>query len=124
MSDINGNGKLDVLIDQVGRLTEGITDLKGVVEKVSSNVDRVALTVERIAHTTENQEQNIKRLTALFEQQHTEAIERLERIEHSTESQTQNINRLATLFEQQSQKQTETTDRLVRIVENLLAAKG
>jgi hypothetical protein len=65
----NENGKLDVLIDQVGRLTEGLTDLKGLVE--------------RVAHTTERQEQNISRLTSLFEQQsqrQSETTDRLVRI--------------------------------------------
>jgi methyl-accepting chemotaxis protein len=72
MTESNGNGKIDALIDQVGRLTEGITDLKGVVE-------RVAQTVERVAQSTERQERNIDRLTIVSEQQ-SETTQRLVKI--------------------------------------------
>jgi methyl-accepting chemotaxis protein len=77
------NGKLDALIDQVGRLTEGITDIKGVVERVAQTTERVAQTVERVAQTTERQEQNLTRLANLFEQQsqrQSETTDRLVRI--------------------------------------------
>jgi methyl-accepting chemotaxis protein len=72
MTESNGNGKIDALIDQVGRLTEGITDLKGIVE-------RVAQTVERVAQSTERQERNIDRLTVVSEQQ-SETTQRLVKI--------------------------------------------
>ncbi len=84
MAEVSGNGKLDILIDQVGRLTEGLTDIRQLVE--------------RVAHTTQQQEQNISRLTTLFEQQSQRQAEATDRLE----------------------RQAETTDRLVWIVESLL----
>jgi hypothetical protein len=69
MAESNGNGKIDVLIDQVGRLTEGLTDLRGLVE--------------RVAQSTERQEHNLDRLATLFEkqsQQQSETTQRLVRI--------------------------------------------
>jgi methyl-accepting chemotaxis protein len=88
MTETNGSGKIDILIDQVGRLTEGLTDIKQLVE--------------RVAHTTEQQEQNISRLTTLFEQQSQRQAETTDRLE----------------------RQAETTDRLVRIVESLLEQRS
>ncbi|NJK28783.1 MAG: hypothetical protein HC940_00865 [Acaryochloris sp. SU_5_25] len=72
MTETNGSGKLDVLIDQVGRLTEGMTDIKQLVE--------------RVAHTTEQQEQNISRLTTLFEQQSQRQAETTDRLVRIVES--------------------------------------
>jgi hypothetical protein len=65
MTESNGNGKIDILIDQVGRLTEGLTDLRGIVE--------------RVAQSTERQERNIDRLTIVSEQQ-SETTQRLVKI--------------------------------------------
>jgi hypothetical protein len=65
MTESNGNGKIDILIDQVGRLTEGLADLRGIVE--------------RVAQSTERQERNIDRLTIVSEQQ-SETTQRLVKI--------------------------------------------
>jgi hypothetical protein len=65
MTESNGNGKIDILIDQVGRLTEGLTDLREIVE--------------RVAQSTERQERNIDRLTIVSEQQ-SETTQRLVKI--------------------------------------------
>lgn len=56
----NGNDKLDILIDQVGRLTEGLTEIKGLVE-------RVAATTERQATVAEQQSASVDRLTQIVE---------------------------------------------------------
>jgi hypothetical protein len=55
MTESNGHQpeKIDILIDQVGRLTEGLQELK--------------LIVERQAQTTDRQEQNISRLVGIVE---------------------------------------------------------
>jgi methyl-accepting chemotaxis protein len=79
MTESNGNGKIDALIDQVGRLTEGITDLKGVVERVAQTVERVAQSTERQERDMERQERNIDRLTIVSEQQ-SETTQRLVKI--------------------------------------------
>jgi methyl-accepting chemotaxis protein len=54
------NDKLDILIDQVGRLTEGLTEIKGLVE-------RVAATTERQAAVAEQQSASVDRLTQIVE---------------------------------------------------------
>jgi hypothetical protein len=41
------NDKLDILIDQVGRLTEGLTEIKGLVERVAATTERQAAVAEQ-----------------------------------------------------------------------------
>jgi methyl-accepting chemotaxis protein len=108
MTESNGNGKIDALIDQVGRMTEGITDLKGVVDRVVQTVDRVAQSVERVAQSVEQVSQKVDGVS-----------ERLDKVVQSSERQERNIDRLTIVSEQQS----ETTQRLVKIVEGLLEKK-
>jgi methyl-accepting chemotaxis protein len=108
MTEGNGNGKIDALIDQVGRMTEGITDLKGVVDRVVQTVDRVAQSVERVAQSVEQVSQKVDGVS-----------ERLDKVVQSSERQERNIDRLTIVSEQQS----ETTQRLVKIVEGLLEKK-
>lgn len=73
----NGNnldGKLETLIDQVGRLTEGITEIRDLVERVAvtteqqgERIDRLVETTERQSAVAERQAASIDRLTQIVE---------------------------------------------------------
>jgi methyl-accepting chemotaxis protein len=54
MAEVNGNEKLDVLIDQVGRLTEGLTDIKESIRQLVSTTERQAETADRMTRIVEN----------------------------------------------------------------------
>jgi hypothetical protein len=60
MAQTNGNDKLDILIDQVGRLTEGLTEIKTLIREQTAIADRQATSIDR-------QEQNISRLVQVVE---------------------------------------------------------
>lgn len=71
-----GNGKLDVLIDQVGRLTEGITEfradmaeIKGLVREQLAVAQAQAESIQRLAETTDRQTAVSERLAATVERQ-------------------------------------------------------
>jgi hypothetical protein len=54
MTESNGNEKLDVLIDQVGRLTEGLTDIKESIRQLAVTSERQAETADRMTRIVEN----------------------------------------------------------------------
>jgi hypothetical protein len=54
MTEGSGNGKLDVLIDQVGRLTEGLTDIKESLRQLATTSERQAETADRLTRIVEN----------------------------------------------------------------------
>lgn len=54
MAEGNGNEKLDVLIDQVGRLTEGLTDIKESIKQLAATSERQADTADRMTRIVEN----------------------------------------------------------------------
>ncbi|MGJ3246911.1 MAG: hypothetical protein ACFE0I_12655 [Elainellaceae cyanobacterium] len=47
------DAKLDILIDQVGRLTEGLTEIKRLVQRQAETSERQAETSERQAETAD-----------------------------------------------------------------------
>lgn len=68
------NGKLDVLIDQVGHLTEGLTEfradmaeIKGLVREQLAVSQSQAESIRRIAETTEKQNAVSERLAVSVE---------------------------------------------------------
>ncbi len=81
---MNGNSfdsKLETLIDQVGRLTEGLIEIKATVERVatttepqaemaqqqSERIDRLTETTGRQAVVAERQAASVARLTQIVE---------------------------------------------------------
>ncbi len=65
------NLKLDALTDQVGRLTEGITDLKLTVDEgfkqLDARLNQIASTAEQQAETAKQQAESITRLISMLE---------------------------------------------------------
>ncbi|NJM76357.1 MAG: hypothetical protein HC852_11940 [Acaryochloridaceae cyanobacterium RU_4_10] len=72
MTDSNGNGKMDALVESVSRFTGGFT-------YSNERFDRIDRSIER-------QERNIDRLATLFEQQSQQELEALERLERIVEN--------------------------------------
>lgn len=74
----NGNGdKLDVLIDQVGRLTEGLTEVRlstenqhsqfmAEIKELKTSIARIAKTSEQQAETAKIQADNVAQLIAML----------------------------------------------------------
>jgi methyl-accepting chemotaxis protein len=72
----DNNGKLDVLVDQVGRLTEGLTEfradmaeIKGLVREQLAVSQSQTENIKRLAETTERQMVVSERLAATVERQ-------------------------------------------------------
>jgi methyl-accepting chemotaxis protein len=72
----DNNGKLDVLVDQVGRLTEGLTEfradmaeIKGLVREQLTVSQSQTENIKRLAETTERQMIVSERLAATVERQ-------------------------------------------------------
>ncbi len=87
--------KLDVLVDQVGRLTEGLIEIK--------------LLIQQQAAVSQNQSEKIDRLANSVAQQ-SQSIDR----------QSQSIDRLASAMEATHRNQSEAVTQLVGIVNKLL----
>lgn len=61
----NGNNldsKLETLIDQVGRLTEGLTEIKGMIQEQGETAKRQERNIDRLVAVTERQSAMIERL--------------------------------------------------------------
>lgn len=58
----NEGSKLDLLTDQVGRLTEGLTEIKGLVERVAETTERQAAVAERQAASIDRFSANVETL--------------------------------------------------------------
>jgi methyl-accepting chemotaxis protein len=54
MTEGDGNGQLDIFIDQVGRLAEGLTDIKESLRQLAATSERQAETTGRMARIVEN----------------------------------------------------------------------
>lgn len=78
MTQLNDSEKIEILIDQVGRMTESITelrmsvtDLRGAVvsgfAELKAITERQAESIERLAQTAERQERNTDRLVGIVE---------------------------------------------------------
>lgn len=78
MSNGNGQTSIDALTEQVGRLTEGLTELKVVLSdgltEIKDSVARVASTVEEVSEMTrqqaavaQTQSTSVDRLTKIVE---------------------------------------------------------
>jgi methyl-accepting chemotaxis protein len=67
--------KLEILTDQIGRLTEGLTDIK-------SLVDRVAVTTEQQAENIKQQSENINWLVSVVDRQSQMLDKLMERDRH------------------------------------------
>lgn len=105
----NSPDKLDILIDQVGHFTEGLTELK--------------LLVHEQAETAKHQAETAKQQLAALEKQgdrfdHIDA--RLDRMAIAVEQQSQNIDRITAAMEASNRSQAEAINRLVSVVDRLL----
>ncbi|MBD2072925.1 hypothetical protein H6F86_03290 [Phormidium sp. FACHB-592] len=87
--------KLDILIDQVGYFTEGLTELR--------------ILVQAQAETAQ------KQLEAIDKQG-----ERIEQLAKSSEEQRRSIDRIAAAMEASNRSQSEAINRLAAIVDRLL----
>ena len=109
----NGNpsapDKIDILIDQVGHFTEGLTELK--------------LLVHEQAETTKQQAEIAKQQLAAIEKQGNRLNQidaRLDRMAQTVEQQSHNIERIASAMEASNRSQAETINCLVAVVDRLL----
>ncbi len=58
---------MDILIGQVGRLTEGLTEIKGLVERVANTTEQQAEVARQHAAIAERNAAGIDRLTQIVE---------------------------------------------------------
>lgn len=73
MVQANGNqpDKLDILIDQVGRLTEVVTigfqEIKAISQQQATSIGQQATSINQLADSVQRQEQTISRLVGIVE---------------------------------------------------------
>jgi hypothetical protein len=60
----NGNGKIEILIDQVGRLTESVTELRIVTEQQTQAIQTQSELIKRLY---DSHDQTINRLVTIVE---------------------------------------------------------
>lgn len=94
--------KLDILIDQVGHFTEGLTELRILVQ---AQVETAQKQLEAI----DKQGERLDKLG-----------DRLEQLAKSSEEQRHSIDRIAAAMEASNRSQSEAINRLAGIVDRLL----
>jgi hypothetical protein len=67
MTESNGNGKLDVLVDQVGRLTEGLTEMRAISRENLAVAQSQAESVKQLVETIKQQAETNARQTQILE---------------------------------------------------------
>lgn len=71
MTQLSDSEKIEILIDQVGRMTESITELRMTVEHMSEGITELRMTVEsgftELKTVSKRQERNIDRLVGIVE---------------------------------------------------------
>lgn len=101
--------KLDILIDQVGHFTEGLTELKLLVHEQAETAKQQAVTAQQQLAAIEKQGNRLDQVD-----------ERLDRIAQTAEQQSHNIERIASAMEASDRSQAEAINRLVAVVDRLL----
>ena len=108
--------KLDILIDQVGHFTEGLTELRILVQAQAATaqkqleaIDKQSAAIDKQSAAIDKQGERIDRLG-----------ERIEQLSHTVERQSLNIDRIASAMEASNRSQAEAINRLASIVDRLL----
>jgi ABC-type transporter Mla subunit MlaD len=69
----NGTDRIDLLMDQMARLTElvttGFTELKTIAQSQHQDINRLVGVVDKLADTTAQQQQDINRLVEVTDRQ-------------------------------------------------------
>jgi methyl-accepting chemotaxis protein len=115
--------KLDILIDQVGHFTEGLTELRILVQaqaetaqKQLEAIDKQSAAIDKQSAAIDKQGERIDKLGDRLEQMG----ERLDQLIKSSVEQRQNIDRIANAMEASNRSQAEAINRLVAVVDRLL----
>jgi len=108
--------KIDILIDQVGHFTEGLTELKLLVHEQAETAKQQAEAAKQQAEAAKQQAKAIEKQGDRFD--HID--ERLDRMANTVEQQSQNIDRIAAAMEASNRSQAEAINRLVSVVDRLL----
>jgi len=108
--------KIDILIDQVGHFTEGLTELKLLVHEQAETAKQQAEAAKQQAEAAKQQAEAIEKQGDRFD--HID--ERLDRMANTVEQQSQNIDRIAAAMEASNRSQAEAINRLVSVVDRLL----
>jgi len=110
--------KIDILIDQVGHFTEGLTELKLLVHEQAETAKQQAEAAKQQAEAAKQQAEAIEKQGDRFD--HID--ERLDRMANTVEQQSQNIDRIAAAMEASNRSQAEAINRLVSVVDRLLSS--
>jgi len=116
--------KIDILIDQVGHFTEGLTELKLLVHEQAETAKQQAEAAKQQAEAAKQQAEAAKQQAEAIEKQgdrFDHIDERLDRMANTVEQQSQNIDRIAAAMEASNRSQAEAINRLVSVVDRLLS---
>ncbi len=122
--------KLDILIDQVGHFTEGLTELRILVQaqtetaqKQLEAIDKQSAAIDKQAVAIDKQGERIDKLGDRFEQlgeRLEQQGDRLDQLIKNSVEQRQSIDRIADAMEASNRSQAEAINRLVAVVDRLL----
>ncbi|MBD2034389.1 hypothetical protein H6F76_04990 [Leptolyngbya sp. FACHB-321] len=112
----NAPDKLDILIDQVGHFTEGLTELRILVQAQAETAQKQLEAIDKQSAAIDKQSAAIEKQGNRFNQ----IDERLDRMAQTVEHQSHNIERIVSAMEASNRSQSEATNRLAAIVDCLL----
>jgi methyl-accepting chemotaxis protein len=64
----SGQSNIDILIEQVGRMTEGITEVRLMVERVAQTTEQQAIVAAQQAESVRQQAKSANKLITMLEQ--------------------------------------------------------
>ncbi|XHX77030.1 MAG: hypothetical protein RBJ76_21715 [Stenomitos frigidus ULC029] len=108
----NSPDKLDLLIDQVGHFTEGLTELRILVQAQAETAQKQLEAIDKQAVAIDKQSERIDKLG-----------DRLEELAQTVDRQSHNIDRIASAMEASNRSQSEAINRLASIVDRLLPSQ-
>ena len=100
--------KIDILIDQVGRLTEGLTETRLIVERVAETVERLA---QRVDHVSENLDRASVTLDRISE--------RMDRVSEKVDGFSERMDRVSVTVERQAvvaEQQAQSITQLIMLL--------
>ncbi|NEQ64491.1 MAG: hypothetical protein F6J86_42105 [Symploca sp. SIO1B1] len=117
--------RIDLLIDQVGRLTEGVTALVITTEQLARSSDLQYQILSQQGNRFNHIDDRLDRLLQGISEQAEigrQQNERIDRLVQTTEQQGERIERLAQTVERQGEHFAQTAERQQQNIEQLTAA--
>jgi methyl-accepting chemotaxis protein len=114
--------KIDILIDQVGRLTEGLTETRLIVERVAETVERVAQRVDHVSENLDRVSVNLDRASVTLDRVSAtldRVSERMDRVSEKMDGFSERMDRVSVTVERQAvvaEQQAQSITQLIALL--------